>query len=77
MEGHGTPRYTNVVHPFPCDPPKVPDGGNECAIYRAFVKKPKDSSCRAYAVFEGVRSAMYLFINGECVGYHQDSMTPA
>ncbi len=75
MKGHGVPRYTNVIHPFPCNPPTVPDEGNECAIYRTRFTVQENK--RIYAVFEGVRSAMYLFVNGGEVGYNQDSMTPA
>lgn len=70
------PRYTNVIHPFPTNPPIVPDETNECGVYRMKLKIKKTQS-KSFIVFEGVRSAMYLYVNGKEVGYHQDSMTPA
>ncbi len=70
--GYDVPNYTNVVYPFPCDPPHVPDN-NPCGLYhRTFtisdsVLNTKDT----FLVFEGVDSCFYVFVNNEFVAYSQ------
>ena len=71
LYGYGYPHYTNVNYPHPVDPPYVPDE-NPCGIYRRFIDA-EDTDRETYIVFEGVSSCMYLYINGEEVGYSQGS----
>lgn len=71
LQGYGYPHYTNVNYPHPVDPPYVPDE-NPCGIYRRFIDAG-DTDKETYIVFEGVSSCMYLYINGEEVGYSQGS----
>ena len=32
LRGYGSPNYTNINYPYPCDPPYVPDD-NPCGVY--------------------------------------------
>ena len=78
MRGFGIPLYSNTRYPFPCRPPKVGTKWNPVGSYRRTFELPADwSGKQVFVHFDGVKSAMYLWINGQQVGYHQDSMTPA
>jgi beta-galactosidase len=88
LEGYGVPVYTNVRYPFKKDPPRVmgavpPDWTkaklpNPVGSYRRTFTIPGDWRGRqVFLHFEGVKSAMYVWVNGKKVGYSQGSMTPA
>jgi beta-galactosidase len=81
LQGHGIPIYTNVTHPFAPenpDPPYIPHDYNPVGSYRTEFTIPSDWKNRqVFLHFDGVKSAFYLWINGEKVGYSQGSMTPA
>lgn len=71
--GYDKPGYTNVNYPHPVDPPYVPDD-NPCGIYqRTFEIDDSWSNRETYIVFEGVSSCVFLYINGNYVGYSQGS----
>ncbi len=76
--GHGVPIYTNTKYPFPENPPHIPHEYNPVGSYRKDFNVPAEWKGREiYIHFGGVRSAMYLWINGKKVGYSQGSKTPA
>ncbi|MGB6220210.1 glycoside hydrolase family 2 TIM barrel-domain containing protein [Haloferula sp.] len=90
MKGYGTFNYTNITYPFHKDPPRVmgtPPGNyltfpeenrNQVGSYRRTFKIPDNWKGRETLIaFEGVDSAFYLWVNGEKVGYSQDSRTTA
>jgi beta-galactosidase len=78
MHGYGIPIYLNVRYPFPPNPPYIPHDYNPVGSYRRQFTMPKDwKDRRIFLHFDGVKSACYLWINGQKVGYSQDSMTPA
>ena len=88
MKGYGTPIYTNIAHPFRTNPPKVmgkvsPEWTaykepNPVGLYRRYFEIPDSWDGKEIFVhFDGVISAMYLWINGHKVGYSEESMTPA
>ena len=79
MQGYGKPMYTNVQYHFRADDlPRVPDDQNEVGSYRTTFHIPSEWAGRqVFLVFEGVSSAFYLWVNGEQVGYSQDSCLPA
>ncbi|MES2474184.1 MAG: glycoside hydrolase family 2 TIM barrel-domain containing protein [Verrucomicrobiota bacterium] len=90
MHGYGAPLYTNITYPFAKNPPHVmgvppqqftnfPEANrNQVGFYRHKFSVPTDWKGRRVAiVFGGVDSAFYLWINGQKVGYSQDSRTPA
>lgn len=69
--GYELPYYTNVVYPYPVDPPFVPME-NPMGVYsRSFVIE--DTTPKHYIVFEGVSSCLELYINGIFAGYSQGS----
>jgi beta-galactosidase len=88
LKGYGVPIYTNVVYPFHKDPPRVmgpvPADWTKAALpnpvgsYRRTFRIPESWAGReVFLHFEGVQSAMYVWVNGRNVGYSQGSMTPA
>ena len=73
IDGLDTPLYSNLMYPFPTDPPHVPDR-NPCAFYiRDFEVTEEMLERENIITFEGVSSCFYLFVNGEFVGYSQVS----
>lgn len=78
MRGYGVPIYTNVVYPFPADPPLIPSENNPVGSYRVrFSLPPEFDGRRTILRFEGVYSAFFVWVNGEKVGYSEDSHGPA
>jgi len=78
MLGYDKPIYTNVVYPFPPDPPRVPRDNNPTGLYRRSFLLPEAWKDRqVFLVFEGVDSAFYVWANGKMVGYSEDSRLPA
>ncbi|MHB0858359.1 MAG: beta-galactosidase, LacZ type [Anaerolineae bacterium] len=73
------PIYTNIKYPFPIDDlPRVPQEDNPTGSYRMRFELPADWAGRqVFLVFDGVDSAFYLWLNGELVGYSQESRLPA
>ena len=71
--GYEKPYYTNQNFPYPVDPPYVPDV-NPCGIYRTrFTLEDNWAQRDTHIVFEGVCSCLYLYVNGQYVGYSQGS----
>jgi len=78
LEGYGYPIYTDVSYPFPSKPPRIPHKWNPVGSYKRNFNIPKEwGDNRIIIHFGGVRSAFYVWVNGEMVGYSQDSKTPA
>ena len=79
MEGYGTPTYINIRYPFsPVAPPRVPEAGNAVGSYRRTFTLPEGWTDRQVTLhFGGVSSAFYVWVNGERVGYSEDSRLPA
>ncbi len=77
--GYGKPIYTNIQYPFwPVNPPFIPHDDNPVSSYRRKFDIPQNWEGRkVHLVFDGVMSAVYVWLNGNFVGYSQDSMTPA
>ena len=78
-QGYGTPQYCNVQYPFcPDYMPEVPKDDNPVGCYRTTFTVPETwAGKQVFIVFEGVDSAFYLWVNGQPVGYSQDSRLPA
>ena len=87
MQGFGTPIYTNSRYPFRREPPKVtgtPDRSwtafearNPVGSYVTEFNASDISSHNWIIEFEAVSSAFYVWVNGQKVGYSQNSMSPA
>lgn len=87
-EGFDIPIYTNSIYPFKPEPPyvtKEPDKHFTTFAYR----NPVGSYCRYFTMprewkdknvilhLAGVSSAAYVWLNGQFVGYMQDSRLPS
>jgi beta-galactosidase len=88
MQGYGTPIYTNITYPFTPDPPRVMDSvavdwtlhkePNPVGSYRRYFDLPADWKGKEIFIhFDGVQSAFYIWVNGQKVGYSENSMSPA
>lgn len=88
MQGYGKPIYINISYPFYRDEPKVTgtpptdwfayDHRNPVGQYVTTVDVTEEMLTQNLILhFGGVHSAMYVWINGEKVGYSQNSMSPA
>ncbi|SDM57716.1 glycoside hydrolase family 2 TIM barrel-domain containing protein [Sediminibacillus halophilus] len=77
MHGYGKPAYTNVVYPFPVDPPFVPTENPTGSYVREFWIGGEWLEKQVTITFEGVDSAFYLWVNGKEVGYSQGSRIPS
>ncbi|GGJ98309.1 hypothetical protein GCM10007063_20760 [Lentibacillus kapialis] len=82
LKGYGHPIYTNVTYPWTGvenpEPPKAPTKFNPVGSYKKEFTVPEGwNGDPVYVSFQGVESAFYLWVNGEKVGYSEDSFTPA
>lgn len=78
MQGYGNPHYTNVRFPFPTNPPFVDSNYNPIGSYRTTFELPKDWDGRRTIIhFGGVYAGFYIWVNGQKVGYSEDSKGPA
>ncbi|MBD0418669.1 DUF4981 domain-containing protein [Streptomyces sp. TRM S81-3] len=86
LHGHDFPIYLNITYPYwgpngrgeEPQPPAAPTRYNPVGQYRRTFTVPRDwSGRRTFLHFEGVKSAHYVWINGELVGYDEDSYTPS
>jgi len=78
LQGHGVPIYVNAGYPFPRDPPRIPHDANPVGAYRHRFEVPADWAGRRIVLNLGaVKNAAWVFVNGDTVGYTQDSKTTA
>lgn len=86
MLGYGTPIYTNITYPIRNNPPfiqgqrgyTVEKEPNAVGSYRREFSLPADwKNKEVFIHFDGVYSAMYLWINGKKVGYSQGANNDA
>ena len=81
VEGFGIPIYTNTEYPFNTknpNPPDIPDGYNPVGSYKRNFDISADWKGKDIYIHLGaVKSAFYIWINGQKVGYSQGSKLPA
>ena len=88
LQGYGKPIYVNMQYPFHRDRPNVTgepprdwyayDHRNPVGSYVTFIDVTKEMLSKNLILhFGGVHSAMYVWVNGQRVGYCQNSMSPA
>ncbi len=87
-QNHGTPIYININYPFERNRPSVTstppkdwtayENRNPVGSYVTFVDVTEEMLKKNLILhFGGVHSAMYIWVNGQRVGYSQNSMSPA
>lgn len=82
LQGYGVPQYVNQMYPW--------DGREQLAVGETprrenpvgtYVRKltldREQLRERMFLRFDGVESGMALWVNGQCVGYGEDSFTPS
>lgn len=80
LQGYGVPIYLNHPYEFTKKPtpPKIPRHWNPVSAYKRTFTLPEAWKERRVVIhFGGIKSAMYIWINGKRVGYSQGSKTPA
>jgi beta-galactosidase len=78
MKGFGIPIYTNIKYVFPANPSFIPHNINNNGSYKRDFEIPENWSEKdLYLHFAGVSGAMYIWVNGEFVGYNEGSKTAA
>ncbi len=83
LQGYDYPQYTNVRYPWEASepelkPPFAPTKYNPVGSYVREFTVPEDWQGRPIFIsFQGVESAFYVWVNGELVGYSEDTFTPA
>lgn len=89
MQNYGIPIYANEPYPFEKDKPRVTTEPKDKSWYTYNHRNPVGSYVTSIEVtdkmmkqnlilhFGGVKSAMYVWVNGQKVGYSQNSMSPA
>ena len=77
VQGYGYPIYTNTKYPFPYNPPYI-DRDNPVGSYVRTFTVPSDwKGGRVILHFGGVYSGHQVWLNGQEVGYSEDSCLPS
>lgn len=82
LKGYDYPQYTNTTYPWVGNEevaaPHPPVEYNPVGAYRRTFDLPDNFIGNQVCIsFQGVESAFYLYLNGECIGYSEDSFTNA
>lgn len=79
MQGYDKPIYKSAVYPFrPVNPPYVPKDYNGVGSYQRSFSLPADwNNMNVTLHFGGVSSAYKVWINGQFLGYAEDSFLPS
>lgn len=82
LQGYGKCQYVNMMYPWDgretVTPPRIPEKENPVGSYVTYFDL--DDALRGkevYVSFQGAESAIYVWLNGEFVGYSEDSFTPS
>ncbi|MBR4101693.1 MAG: DUF4981 domain-containing protein [Oscillospiraceae bacterium] len=82
LQGYDKPQYVNTQYPWEGQeslvPPQIPQMRNPVGSYVKFFDV--DASLfgkETFISFQGVETAIYVWLNGEFVGYAEDSFTPS
>ena len=81
LQGHGQIQYINTMYPWEgkemLRPPMVPSANPVSQYIRYFDLPDSMKGERIIIRFEGVETAYFLYLNGEFIGYAEDSFTPS
>ena len=79
LQGFGKIQYINTMYPWEghemLRPPMVPKENNVLSYVRYFDLKETQKNKRIVLRFEGVETAMVVYLNGHFVGYSEDSFS--
>lgn len=82
LQGYGKPQYVNTMYPWEGQeylrPPFISKKDNPVGSYvRYFDLNDPLKNKRVFISFQGVETAIYVWLNGEFIGYSEDSFTPS
>ncbi|KRE92385.1 beta-galactosidase [Paenibacillus sp. Soil766] len=82
LQGWGQPQYVNTMYPWDgveaLRPPHISQEHNPVGSYVKNFELPETMIGKpVYISFQGVETAFYVWLNGEFIGYSEDSFTPA
>ena len=82
MEGYDAPQYANVQYPWEghedIHPGEIPEHFNPVASYVKYFEVLEEmQGKRLFISFQGAESGIALWLNGQFVGYSEDSFTPS
>ncbi|MGN0683465.1 MAG: glycoside hydrolase family 2 TIM barrel-domain containing protein, partial [Oscillospiraceae bacterium] len=82
LQGYGKPQYVNTQYSWEGQeqlvPPQIPQKSNPVGSYVKFFDVDRALlGKKTYISFQGVETAFYVWLNGEFVGYSEDSFTPS
>lgn len=82
LQGYDKPQYVNTQYPWEGQekllPPQIPQKRKPVGSYVKFFDVDKALLDKEiYISFQGVETAIYVWLNGEFVGYSEDSFTPS
>jgi beta-galactosidase len=77
-QGFGLPEFYNIKYPFAQNEPYIPHDANEVGSYRRDFDVPADWTGEQVFLHIGAAgAAYYIWVNGEKVGYSEDSKLPS
>ncbi|MCR5591713.1 MAG: DUF4981 domain-containing protein [Lachnospiraceae bacterium] len=81
-EGYGTPQYANTQYPWDgiedVEPGQIPEYFNPVASYVKYFTLPEGFEKGDICIsFQGAESGIAVWLNGNYVGYSEDSFTPS
>ncbi|CTP82613.1 beta-galactosidase/beta-glucuronidase [Xanthomonas translucens pv. phlei] len=77
-QGYGQPLYNNIQYPFPANQPFIAHAINSVGSYRRKFEVPQGWDGRRVLLHIGAAgAAYYVWVNGQRVGYSEDSKLPA
>jgi len=77
-QGFGLPEFYNIKYPFPQNEPFIPHDTNEIGSYRRDFEIPAMWTGQQVFLHIGAAgAAYYIWVNGEKVGYSEDSKLPS
>ena len=81
LQGYGYPHYVNTQYPWDghenLKPGQIPKDYNPVGSYVNYFEVPEQMKEKdLFISFQGVESAFALWLNGEFIGYSEDSFTP-
>lgn len=82
LQGYDKPQYINTMYPWDghscLRPPEISEEYNPVGSYvKYFTFEENMKEKPIYISFQGVESAFYLWLNGNFIGYSEDSFTTA
>ena len=82
MEGYDAPQYANVQYPWEGHeeilPGQIPKRFNPTASYVKYFEIPQSfEGKKVFISFQGAESGIVVWLNGQFIGYSEDSFTPS